>query len=63
MITPHPIKQKTATKDRIENLGSPQTPISINKSELPCPLVQPFPSLVPKPTQNPANIKPSPESP
>lgn len=41
-------KQQTATNDRSENRGNPQTP---------CPDVQPLDSLVPKPTKTPAKAK------
>lgn len=47
---PVPIKQHTATIERIDNLGNPHTP---------CPLVQPFPIFVPKPTNIPANGAPA----
>jgi len=47
---PVPIKQHTATIERIDNLGNPHTP---------CPLVQPFPILVPNPTNRPANGAPT----
>lgn len=40
------IKLKTLTNERLLNRASPQ---------IPCPLVQPFPSFVPKPTRNPYN--------
>ena len=50
VITPVIIKHVTATIERIDNLGRPQTP---------WPLVQPLPSLVPNPTRNPAEAKPS----
>ena len=43
------MKQATASMDRMEKRGIPQTP---------WPLVHPFPSLVPKPTKNPAKIDP-----
>jgi hypothetical protein len=45
VIMPVAINVATATKDLYDSLGNPQTP---------CPLVQPFPSLVPTPTRNPA---------
>lgn len=43
-MNPIPMKVQTATNDLIDNLGNPHTP---------CPLVQPLPILVPKPTKNP----------
>jgi len=43
------MKLATATIDLTENLGNPHTP---------WPLVHPFPSLVPKPTRNPAIADP-----
>ena len=43
-------KMPTATKDRMLNRGRPQSP---------CPLVQPLPSFVPKPTKSPASAKPT----
>jgi hypothetical protein len=42
-------KQNTATKERLLRRATPQRP---------CPLVHPFPSLVPKPTGSPANPYP-----
>lgn len=42
-------KIPTATKDLILSLANPHNP---------CPLVQPFPNLVPKPTRSPARAKP-----
>lgn len=47
--SPMPMKQLTATIDLGANLGNPHTP---------CPLVHPFPILVPNPTQNPAITEP-----
>lgn len=44
------MKQQTATIDRMDNRGSPQTP---------WPLVQPFPIFVPSPTSSPANGPPT----
>jgi len=41
-------KVRTAVNDRVENLGSPQSP---------CPLVHPLARSVPKPTNNPATTK------
>jgi hypothetical protein len=49
VITPVAMKQLTATKERTDSLGKPQTP---------CPLVHPFPSFVPKPTKSPADANP-----
>ncbi len=45
MANPHDRNTSTATIDRVLNLGRPQRP---------CPLVQPLPSFVPKPTKRPA---------
>jgi hypothetical protein len=43
------MKVITAAKERLLNLANPQ---------IPCPEVHPLPSLVPKPTKNPATIYP-----
>jgi hypothetical protein len=49
-MNPIPIKEQTATKDLIDNLGNPHTP---------CPLVHPFPIFVPNPTKNPLKQHPA----
>jgi hypothetical protein len=43
------MNDKTPTRDRILNLARPQ---------IPCPVVQPLPSLVPNPVRNPARAYP-----
>ena len=43
------INAATATIDLSDSLGNPHTP---------CPLVHPFPNLVPNPTKNPATAAP-----
>lgn len=49
MRHPVAINVRVAAIDLIESLGIPQTP---------CPLVQPLPILVPKPTKKPPMIQP-----
>jgi hypothetical protein len=46
---PVPKNAQTAIKDLILKRGNPHKP---------CPLVQPLPNFVPKPTKNPANTNP-----
>jgi hypothetical protein len=47
VVKPVPINIQVATTERIRNCAMPQ---------IACPLVQPFPSVVPTPTHNPASI-------